>query len=213
MATAKRTDPKLWETVKREITRSEKGGEAGQWSARKAQLAVQEYKRRGGGYVGAKSPDNDLQKWTAEDWGTKSGERSADTGERYLPKAAREALSDEEYKRTTAKKRRDSRKGDQFSGQPEDVARKTAQYRKGGGGTSTDGPRKADLMEVARALGVEGRSKMDKDALQSAIADAVKHNDDVPKDDLMALARAFDIAGRSGMSKHDLRRAIADAAG
>ena len=47
--TARRTDPELWETVKAEVTAGEKGGHAGQWSARKAQFAVQEYKRRGGG--------------------------------------------------------------------------------------------------------------------------------------------------------------------
>jgi hypothetical protein len=31
---------------------SDKGGKAGQWSARKAQLAVQAYKKAGGGYGG-----------------------------------------------------------------------------------------------------------------------------------------------------------------
>lgn len=64
--TAQRTDPKLWEKVKSEITRSRKGGDAGQWSARKAQLAVQEYKKRGGGYFGQKSADNSLKRWTDE---------------------------------------------------------------------------------------------------------------------------------------------------
>lgn len=41
--TAKRTDPDLWEAVKADVTRSSKGGDKGKWSARKAQLAVQEY--------------------------------------------------------------------------------------------------------------------------------------------------------------------------
>lgn len=48
--TAKRTDPMLWERVKSEITAGDKGGDAGEWSARKAQMSVSEYKRRGGGY-------------------------------------------------------------------------------------------------------------------------------------------------------------------
>ena len=48
MKSAKKNYPKLWEKVKREVTASEKGGKAGQWSARKAQLAVQLYKKRGG---------------------------------------------------------------------------------------------------------------------------------------------------------------------
>ena len=50
-----------------------------------------------------------LDSWTKEDWGTKSGKNSTQgknaTGERYLPKKAREALTDEEYKQSTAKKR------------------------------------------------------------------------------------------------------------
>ena len=50
--TAQKSDPKLWEKVKRQVTAGAKGGRKGQWSARKAQLAVQEYKRRGGGYKG-----------------------------------------------------------------------------------------------------------------------------------------------------------------
>jgi hypothetical protein len=64
--TAQRTDPKLWDKVKSEITNGRRGGEAGQWSARKAQLAVQEYKKRGGGYLGRKSADNSLTRWTDE---------------------------------------------------------------------------------------------------------------------------------------------------
>ena len=38
-ATAKKTDPALWEKVKKEVTESDKGGKPGQWSARKAQAA------------------------------------------------------------------------------------------------------------------------------------------------------------------------------
>ena len=34
--TAQKTDLKLWDNVKAEITRGGKGGDAGQWSARKA---------------------------------------------------------------------------------------------------------------------------------------------------------------------------------
>ena len=128
-ATAKRTNEKLWEQVKKEVIAGEKGGEMGEWSARKAQMAVQEYKKRGGNYQGKKSKDNHLAQWTKEDWGTKSGKKSGDTPERYLPTQAREALSDTEYKRTTAKKRADTKKGKQHSAQPKDVAEKTARHR------------------------------------------------------------------------------------
>ena len=125
-------------------------------------MAVNEYKHEGGGYQGEKSPDNHLVEWQREDWGTKSGKESGKTGERYLPKKAREALSDDEYKRTTAKKRADGAKGKQFSAQPKDVAKKTAPYR-GGGHT------KAELMKQAASKGVRGRSRMSKPELERAL--------------------------------------------
>lgn len=161
--TAQKDDPKLWEKVKKKVTAGAKGGDKGEWSARKAQLAVAEYKKQGGGYVGEKSEDNSLAEWTEEDWGTASGEKSKDTGERYLPKKAREALSDEEYKRTTAKKRADTRKGKQFSAQPKDVAEKAARARKGE-------PTKADLLKEAQRRDIPGRSRMSKPELEKALA-------------------------------------------
>ncbi len=54
--TAEKADPKLWEKVKEEVEAGDKGGKPGQWSARKAQLAVHEYKEEGGGYKGEKPP-------------------------------------------------------------------------------------------------------------------------------------------------------------
>ena len=162
--TAKHSDQKLWDAVKDEVTKGSKGGKPGQWSARKAQLATSEYKKRGGGYEGAKSKDNSLQQWTEEEWGTRSGKKSGDTQERYLPKKAREALSKKEYDRTTAKKRADTRKGKQFSDQPEDVARKTARYRDGGEES------KAALYEQAKHRNIPGRSKMSKAELRKALA-------------------------------------------
>ena len=70
-----------------------------------------------------------LKNWTAQKWRTKSGKRSSDTGERYLPEAAIKALSPAEYARTTAAKRKGKAKGKQFVKQPKAIARKTAQYR------------------------------------------------------------------------------------
>lgn len=79
------------------------------------------------------SAQKSLNKWTKEDWGTKSGKPSTQgkdaTGERYLPRKAREALTDKEYARTSAKKRRDTAKGKQFSPQPDDVEEKVKKYR------------------------------------------------------------------------------------
>eukprot|EP01111_Echinosteliopsis_oligospora_P003232 TRINITY_DN1517_c0_g1_i1.p1 TRINITY_DN1517_c0_g1~~TRINITY_DN1517_c0_g1_i1.p1 ORF type:complete len:338 (-),score=105.97 TRINITY_DN1517_c0_g1_i1:13-1026(-) len=119
--TAERKDPELWEEVKEKVTEGDKGGAPGQWSARKAQLAVKEYKQAGGEYVGKKSDDNSLTKWSKEEWTTKSGENSSETGERYLPKKVIENMSDEEYERSSEKKREDTDSGRQFSEQPADV--------------------------------------------------------------------------------------------
>ena len=165
-ATATKTDPKLLEKVKEEIQAGDKGGEKGEWSARKAQMAVQEYKKRGGGYEGRKDPHNHLAEWTEEEWGTRSGKPSGDTHERYLPRKAREALSDAEYGRTTAKKRADTKKGRQFSSQPANIATKTAPYRQGG----SHEPTKAELMAEARTRGIAGRSRMNKAELKKAVA-------------------------------------------
>ena len=77
-----------------------------------------------------KAPQKSLDKWTGEKWGTKSGKKSSKTGERYLPKKAREALSAKEYAATSKKKREDTKKGKQHSKQPKKIAKKTAKYRK-----------------------------------------------------------------------------------
>lgn len=78
----------------------------------------------------AKSPAQEsLDDWNDEKWKTKSGKPSGETGERFLPTKAIEALTDKEYKETSDKKRRDSKKGKQFSDQPKKIAEKTAKYR------------------------------------------------------------------------------------
>ena len=128
------TNPELRNRIKNRIMAGSKGGKPGQWSARKAQLVALAYKKAGGGYSGSKnSKQKSLSKWTKEKWGTKSGKPSTQgssaTGERYLPKKAREKLSASEYAKTSAKKREDLRKGKQFSRQPKSIAKKTARYR------------------------------------------------------------------------------------
>ena len=57
-------------------------------------------------------------KWSGQDWGTKSGKNSivgkTATGERYLPKAKRDSLTDKEYAATTKKKRKGIKQGKQY---------------------------------------------------------------------------------------------------
>ena len=129
-----RSDEPKWKRIVAAVKAGSKGGKPGQWSARKAQLATQRYKKSGGSYSGPKTKaQKSLSKWTSEKWGTKSGKNSTQgkkaTGERYLPKKARESLSKKEYAKTSAKKRRDTKAGKQFSSQPKKIAKKTARHR------------------------------------------------------------------------------------
>lgn len=133
-----RSDEAKWQRIKSSVMRSDKGGKPGQWSAIKAGIAVRRYKavmQREGKrpYKTKRKPtarSNSYVKWLKEDWGTKSGKRSRDTGERFLPRKAREALTPAEYGATSAKKRADMRKGVRVSRQPPRIASKTARYRK-----------------------------------------------------------------------------------
>jgi hypothetical protein len=71
-----------------------------------------------------------LKAWSEQKWRTKSGKRSSDTGERYLPEKAIKALSPQEYAATTKAKRAGSAKGKQFVAQPKSIAKKAARFRK-----------------------------------------------------------------------------------
>lgn len=72
--------------------------------------------------MGLKKPQKDLKKWTKQKWTTKSGKPSTQgknaTGERYLPKNKIAAMTKAEYAKTTAKKRKDTNAGKQYSKQP-----------------------------------------------------------------------------------------------
>ena len=83
-------------------------------------------KMAGGGL--AKSQQS-LKDWGDQKWRTKSGKKSSDTGERYLPKAAIKSLSPAEYAATTRAKRAGKAKGKQFVAQPKTIAKKTAGFR------------------------------------------------------------------------------------
>ena len=129
-----RKDEAKWKRIVASVKAGGKGGEPGQWSARKAQLATLRYKKSGGEYTGPKTKaQKSLSKWTEEDWGTKSGKPSTQgskaTGERYLPKKVREGLTKEEYEKTSAKKRADTKEGKQVSKQPKKIAEKTSKIK------------------------------------------------------------------------------------
>ena len=117
---ATKKDPKKWAAAKAKA----KARMGGKHSARAMQLATKYYKAAGGKYEGKKpsAKNNKMKKWTKEDRGTRSGKNSTEgskaTGERYLPKKKRDAMSAQDYKKTSDKKRRDTAQGKQYSQQP-----------------------------------------------------------------------------------------------
>ena len=127
--TAKKKNPGLWKRIVARIKSGSKGGKAGQWSARKAQLAVAAYKKAGGGYSGKKSSSNSLAKWTAQKWRTSDGKPSKGK-KRYLPDAAWKSLSASEKRATNRAKAEGNKKGKQFVSQPDSIKKKVAKYRK-----------------------------------------------------------------------------------
>lgn len=76
-----------------------------------------------------KAPQKSLQQWTKQNWQTKSGKPSSETGERYLPEKAIKSLTSAEYAATTKAKREGTRKGKQFVKQPQSIAQKTKRFR------------------------------------------------------------------------------------
>jgi hypothetical protein len=92
------------------------------------QWAVRCYKAKGGGYVGPKSKDNGMVRWTAQKWRTVDGSRSGGK-KRYLPDAAWRALSKSQIRRTNEAKRVGYEQGKQFVRQPKDVARVARRFR------------------------------------------------------------------------------------
>lgn len=142
------TKPDLRDRLRSKILRESRGGDPGEWSARKAQLLALEYKRAGGGYrdgaepyeaedllaaidyvdsLDASEAQQSLRKWTREEWMTclPSGPSKEPAGSkrRYLPKRACEELSEREREATNRKKAEGARKGEQFVANTEAAAK------------------------------------------------------------------------------------------
>lgn len=128
MSTAKKTNPTLWNKIVSDVKPSSKGGDSGEWSARKSQLAVQKYKASGGGYEGPKKADNSLAKWTDQKWRT-SDNTPSEGKKRYLPDKAWSALSPGEKAATNRAKAEGNKTGKQFVAQPKTIAKKVSKFR------------------------------------------------------------------------------------
>jgi hypothetical protein len=125
------TKPEVRERIKNKIMAGSKGGDPGEWSARKAQLLSAEYEKAGGGYKGGKTEaQRSLTKWTGEKWKTSDGKPS-EGKKRYLPEKAWDKLTPSEKAATNRTKAAGDRAGKQFVKQPETVAKKAAAVRRG----------------------------------------------------------------------------------
>ena len=126
--TAKRSNPKLWEKIKKQVLRGNKGGVPNKWSARKAQLSIMKYKSSGGKYIGKKSKCNSITKWTKEKWGYIGGKGSNYKKHkgRYLPEVVRKNLSKKE--KEIENKRKGSKRGKWVSYSPS-VTKKMRKYK------------------------------------------------------------------------------------
>ena len=111
------TMPEVRERIKNRIMAGDKGGKAGQWSARKAQLLAMEYRKAGGGYKGGlRKTQRSLKKWTREKWTTSDGKPAIRKNgtRRYLPSSAWSRLTPAQRSATNRKKIIGSRQGNQF---------------------------------------------------------------------------------------------------
>lgn len=121
----KYTEPELRLRLKDEVVAGDKGGQPGQWSARKAQLLAARYEKEGGGYLGKRDETQQhLVTWTEEDWRTSD---DSDEAQRYLPKAAWDELSEREKAETNARKAEGTAHGEQFVANPE-AAKEAAKH-------------------------------------------------------------------------------------
>jgi hypothetical protein len=120
-----KTNPELWHRIVERVKRENIGGtRSGQWSARKAQIAVKRYKDAGGHYKGPKSSKNSLVRWSRQRWTTASGRPSHTTGERYLPAEAFKHLTRKEIQQVNESKKRSMKRGIQYSRMPKSISRK-----------------------------------------------------------------------------------------
>jgi len=170
------TEPVLRWHLKEAIQASDKGGRSGVWSARKAQLLVKEYERRGGSYLGDKGEkQQSLEDWTSQDWQTAEGSADANEGrhmERYLPADAWALLTEEAREEARASKREADERGETRADWPEAVRRVMTEL---GYVAGADRMTRDMLYARAQELDIEGRSDMNREELKDAIIQACRH--------------------------------------
>ena len=208
----KYTHPQLRRDIKDEIKAGDKGGDPGQWSARKSQLLVHEYEKRGGGYRHDKkdAAAKSLEEWSAQSWQTRDGSANADRADgmhRYLPEDAWPLLLEADQQQAEQTKAEADDKDEQFADWPTAVRDVMAElgYTHG----DSNGVTKDYLARRAAELDIAGRSSMTKEELKAAILDHPSADlDDMTKEELYERAKQLEIGGRSKMDKGELREAV-----
>ena len=211
----KYTAPQLRRDIKDELMAGDKGGDPGQWSARKSQMLVQAYEKRGGGYKDDRRNEaaRSLEDWSEQAWQTRDGSGNADREDgmrRYLPADAWALLLEDDQRAAEASKAKADGKDEQFADWPASVRDVMAElgYTEG----ESDGLTKDYLSRRATELAIDGRSSMTKDELKEAIVDHPSSDlTDLTKEELYERARKLAVDGRSKMDKGELKDAIENA--
>jgi hypothetical protein len=133
------TQPGMRKNLFNRIKAGSKGGPAGKWSARKAQMLAKQYKAKGGGYRemggpietnemkagGLAASQKSLKKWTSQEWDNVTGKK----GDRYLPKNVISSMSPQEK---AAENRKKKEAGSGNASYSEELASKVRNAENGG---------------------------------------------------------------------------------
>jgi hypothetical protein len=209
----KYTKPDLREKIKEEIKQSSKGGKKGKWSARKSQLLVNEYEKKGGEYKKDKNNQeaNSLKEWTEQDWQTSEGKGKARQDgimKRYLPKKVWDKLSEKERREANKIKENADRMGKHKVEWTPAIKRA---FKEAGFDDQDGEQQEIDYYQKAKQLDLSGRSKMKGSELEKAVkAELSKQFDSKNRQELYAMAQKKGISGRSKLNKDQLKKKLVE---
>lgn len=98
-----KTKPRLYKQIYDRLMASSKYGDPGEWSARKSQALVREYKERGGDWKKQKRSTTSLERWQQQNW-RYSSRKYAELDGRYLPDAVWKRLTSRQKQITNRNK-------------------------------------------------------------------------------------------------------------
>jgi hypothetical protein len=209
----KYTDPELRRRLKDEIMASDKGGEPGQWSARKSQLLVHEYEKHGGGYKGEKDEAaRSLEEWSEQGWQTEEGDDRAREGnvtKRYLPKEVWDKLTDAEKEEAERTKEEASKHGEQHVEYTPAIKRALHEVEAEHHHDS-DEKQSEKHADKKQSEAKQSEKSDKKQSQQKGKSDNSENNSEnsLSQKELYEQAKELQIPGRSKMSRKELEAAI-----